>query len=636
LDDLNEQQKKAVIHKDGALLLLAGPGSGKTEVLTRRIAYLLSQSRGEKFHILTLTFTKKASNDMRKRIELLVGDDTSRLYIGTFHSFCWTVLQNYGSYIGLKSKLTVYDKDSSIQLIDECINVLMEETTNDLESREFYEEAKRNIDTYYYKFERWKRALTPYSEIYMNSEEIKEVRILFKKYNEELLKSGALDYGDLIYYTLRLFREKKFITNQYRNSYRYILVDEGQDTNWAQYKFLNILCGKTHRNVFIVADDDQLLYEWNGANRRYLLNFVKEFKADKFQLLINYRCPNEIMRIASSLIENNILRTANKKPMKTKKAKNNCCVFLKSFPDPDKEIRFITGKVMEINDYKNTCVIARNRYILEPLRKGFEQLGVKVYMPMREELFATDEFKSLITILNCIFNEDSIIHIRQFYNFYDISSNVKLDDIPIPTPEPGKQSTTFARLLDFLQKKDDKSNSTFLSLLREFLLKKNNFLDYIPKIIESIVGEPVELFCNRNDDESELLCRDYDVLNKIIRKYKSEQRSYSLNSFLSEVALAGKNEYLSIDGVSLLTVHAAKGLEYDYVFLIALNEGVFPDYRAIKSNARKIEEERRSCYVAVTRTKKKLFLTYTNIRYTIYNTPKSQKPSRFLKEMGLI
>ncbi|MCD4784063.1 MAG: ATP-dependent helicase [Candidatus Eremiobacteraeota bacterium] len=637
LDGLNEQQRKAAKHKDGALLLLAGPGSGKTKVLTRRIVYLLSQSKEEKFHILALTFTKKAANEMKKKVQALVGDEISRLFIGTFHSFCWNVLQTYGNYIGLKSELTVYDKDSSIQLMDECINDLIKESGENLESREFFKNVKRNISTYYHKFEQWKNTLKPYDEIYENKEEIPELILLFKKYNETLIRSGALDYGDLVYYTLQLFHKKKFILRQYRTSYRYILVDEGQDTNWIQYKFLNIFCGEVHKNVFIVADEDQLLYEWNGANLRYLLNFVKEFKADKFQLLVNYRCPNEIIEIASSLIEKNIIRTTGKKPMESQKAKPNCCVFLESLNSPDDEIDFITKKIIKINDFKNTCVMARNRYILEPLRQKFEEIGIEVYMPMREELFATDEFKSLIIILNCVFNEDSIIHIRQFYNYFRASDNLKLEEMPIPTPKPDMQSTVFARVLNFLSENEETGKPwsiKLINLLQSFLLDKNSFFKYINEILGFIIGKTKEKVLSTDSEENELLRRDYDVLDKIIRKYKSKQEDYTLNTFLSEIALSGKDEYLSINGVSLLTVHAAKGLEYDYVFIMTLNERVFPDYRAL-SNTRKIEEERRSCYVAVTRTKKQLYLSYTKFRTTRYGTW-PQEPSRFLEEMGLL
>lgn len=628
-NELNPQQKEAVYDNDGPLLVIAGPGSGKTHILTRRIARIISESSGERFKVLALTFTNKAADEMKARIEQLVGDEVERVFISTFHGFCFEVLRKYGSYIGLNNDFTIYDQSANT---NNYVALLIEAIQDELNNKD---SAKLNLLSRYQNHHTLKtdapkalniisklknNLITP-SDIPYDSRKYNETfRTIYSLYEQKLRANNIIDFPDLLLLAYKLFTEKPFIANQYRKSFKHLLIDEAQDTNKAQFEIIKAFCGKDYENIFIVADEDQLIYEWNDARFEYLLEFMKIYEARTIQMFENYRCPKTILNMANQLIKLNVNRLSDKKDLRANKNNNDDSVSLNRFATPEKESEAIIGEINKIKDFNNTCVIARNRFILELIEEELNNNKIPFNYPSTTERFFTKEAHILITMLHASFNEQDTININVLCDYFD------LDAEDLFTLE---EQTRFIQFIHAI-----KENHPELAVtLQELINNKNEFFHYIDKIlinltnIDSLEYEP-------SDDQKDLF-DDYKQLQSIERKYRRErdEAEHNIGDFLNYLALSPKGASAP-EGVTLLTGHAAKGLEFEYVFIASVNQGTFPDFRSIEAQ-RALEEERRNFFVAITRTKKKLYLSYTDVKKTRYGY-RNHDPSQFLFEIGLL
>ncbi|MBA7517212.1 DNA helicase II [subsurface metagenome] len=626
LNGLNEQQIKAVTYDQGPLLVLAGPGAGKTTVLTRRIAYILSKSKGEHFKVLALTFTNKAAEEMKERVENLVGEEAKRVFIGTFHSFSHDLIRAYGNYVGLPPDFVIYDKpeDSIKLLIDGIRKRVDRERKGDVEPTILSEKYRdvtiieETMPDFYYTIIKLKNRSIFHDDLsYVGKMQPEELGLIYEIYSNEFKNASALDFPDLILYANKLLKEKLFIANQVRKIYKHILIDEGQDTNRAQFELITAICGDDFRNLFIVADEDQLIFEWNDARFEYLVSLIEKYKAETIQLYESYRCPLQVLKAANRLIKHNRIRIESKEELLPKREGTEESIEVNSFENQDEEAYFICNKIKDLDRYANMCVISRNRYILDSLIKKLDEFSIPWYMPMGQERFSSREINLIINLMKLVFNENDKIH------WYYIREYLEIDYERIVAEE--KEKTLLQNLLT--AGKENPELESIISILNNFRNSKNNFKTYYDKLKEAII-EP-----NAEDED---LSEDIKLFEETYQHYtydrKPEERD--LGDFLNYISLSPKKD-LKNKGVALLTGHAAKGLEFDYVFLISLNQGIFPDYRA-KEGSRALEEERRNCFVAITRTKEKLFISYTRFKNTRFYGLRQHEPSQFLKEMGLI
>ncbi|MEH7223722.1 ATP-dependent helicase [Bacillus sp. JJ1566] len=628
-EGLNNQQKEAVLDNSGPLLVIAGPGSGKTHMLTRRIARIISETKEEKFKLLALTFTTKAANEMKERVEHLVGEGVNRLFISTFHGFCFEVLRKYGSYIGLNNEFTIYDQSSDTNnYVEILIEAILEElkkedtTTYPLLSKYSNRQLLKNDATKLLNgISRLKNQLRTPKNMPANSRVYDEsFRLVYRLYDEKLRENNAIDYGDLLLLTYRLFTEKPFVAKQYRRVFKHLLIDEAQDTNKAQFELVKSFCGDDYKNLFIVADEDQLIYEWNDARFEYLLEFVKIYSAKTIQMFENYRCPESVLAMANQLIKLNMNRLDSKKDLRANKYGERESIVLNKYRYPEEESKDITKKIREINEYNSTCIIARNRFALKRIENDLKNMGIPYNYPSTSERFLSKEAKLTIAVLQSVFNEEDKVYINILCDYFVLNS----DDL-----FNLKDQTRFTKFIEAIQEKKPKLSET----LKKVLNRKAYFLEYIEEIFMDLTG--IESLEEEKNEENNALKNDLTHLRSIIRLYKREREEseWNLGDFLSYLALSPKGNQ-NQEGVTLLTGHAAKGLEFDYVFIVSLNQGIFPDFRAIEKS-RTLEEERRNFFVAITRTKSKLFLSYTEFSKTRYGYM-NQEPSQFLREIGLI
>jgi len=628
-EHLNPQQNEAVFDNNGPLLVIAGPGSGKTHILTKRIARIISETSGEKFKVLALTFTTKAANEMKERVEKLIGEEVNRLFISTFHGFCFEVLRKYGSYIGLNNEFTIYDQsldtNNYVELLIEAVQEEIEDgesSTSQLLSRYTNIQLLRNDAVKLLNaISSLKNKLVTPDDIPKNSRRYDEAfRSIYSLYERKLRANNVIDFADLLLLTHRLFTEKSFIAKQYRRVFRHLLIDEAQDTNKAQFELIKAFCGEDYENIFIVADEDQLIYEWNDARFEYLLEFVKLYDARTIQMFENYRCPESVLRMANRLIKLNVNRLTSKKDLQANKKNDEDNIILNQYEYPEEESKAITQDIYNINNFNNTCIIARNRFVLQNIENNLKEMNIPFNYPSTAERFLTKEAKITIALLQSVFNEQDTVHINYLCDYFALNAD---DLITL------KDQTRFMQFIEAIVENEP----TLATILNEFLNNKSDFINYIEVILKEIAG--IESFDDELTEDRRSLIDDNKQLQSIIRNYKRERdvSEQNIGDFLSYMALSPKGDQ-NQNGVTLLTGHAAKGLEFDYVFIVSLNQGTFPVFRSIEKT-RSLEEERRNFFVAITRTKKKLYLSYTKYNKTRYGY-REQEPSQFLLEIGLI
>lgn len=629
LDRLNSAQKKAVLNTDGPLLILAGAGSGKTTVLVNRIAYILLEKDVMPYNILAITFTNKAANEMKNRIESIFGAGAKDMWISTFHSMCVKILRRYIDRLGYGNNFVIYDTLDSVTVMKQCIKEL------GLSDKNF---PPKMILSSISKAKDELIGPDSFEKIHSSDFRMSRISKAYSLYQKKLKGNNALDFDDLIVKTVELFLNNPDILEKYQNQFKYILVDEYQDTNNSQYMLISKLAAK-HKNLCVVGDDDQSIYKFRGANIRNILEFEKDFKnAAIIKLEQNYRSTQVILDAANNVISNNRGRKGKKLWTSTGHGDK---IFVYKASDQHDEGRFVAQEIDRLvtegkNKYGDFVILYRTN----AQSRVVEEMLLKQAVPYRvlsgQRFYDRKEIKDIIAYLRVVSNTGDNISLQRIIN----------------EPKRGIGKTTIDKILEIANKNelsffDVISNAEKYQELQRVLVKLISFTSMINKLIEVQKELSLKDFVLRVLEETgytlQLIAEDsvesqgkIENLNEfisVVAEYQKNEEDPTLFGFLESVSLVADidNYDEDTDSVVLMTIHSAKGLEFPVVFLVGLEEGLFPGIRAI-SNYEEIEEERRLCYVAITRAKQKLYITHTFSRM-LYGQTTYPKASRFLIEV---
>ena len=617
LDGLNDKQREAVINTEGACLVLAGAGSGKTKVLTTRIAYLIKELGIDPRSILAITFTNKGANEMKERISKMIGIYSYEMQISTFHSFGLSIIRDNYEILGFKKNFTILDSDDSLLIIKKILKDM------DKDPKEFNPKSVRN------KISSAKNELinpSKLSEFSVNEFDSVVVDV-YKKYQDKLKNNNSVDFDDLLMYPIMLFNDHKDILMKYQERFKYILIDEYQDTNHVQYVLSKMLSAK-YKNICVVGDQDQSIYGFRGANYRNILNFEKDYPGCKVILLEqNYRSTKNILNAANDVIKNNKKRkdknlwTDNDNGIKIKYKRCN---------DEKDEASYVVReilKLLESGERREDIAIlyrtnAQSRNVEEFLLK--ENISYKVVGSFY--FYNRKEIKDLISYLKLIYNTNDDISLNRIIN-------VPKRGIGLKTLENLSNKASILNMSMF-NTIDSGKELLFKNMMNELIEASNNLsLTELVDLILDKTGMKRELE-SENSIESEARLENLEEFKSITKSFEDKYGVISLEEFLNEISLVSDIEEHKdeTDVVTLMTVHSAKGLEFKYVFIIGLEEGIFPHARSLFDNE-ELEEERRLCYVAITRAKVRLWLVCAGIRM-LYGNDSSNPPSRFIKEIS--
>jgi DNA helicase-2/ATP-dependent DNA helicase PcrA len=635
LSTLNDTQLKAVQWDDGPLLVLAGPGSGKTRVLTYRIARLVEMSPKDHFRILALTFTNKAATEMRSRIQELVPTSSERVLLSTFHSFAGDILRQHGHLIGLKPDFTVLGQDADrMSLLDDAISACPNAANNDRYTGEKLLPLIARLLDHAADDQTIERLIGG-----LSSEDRDAVPSIYQKYRALMVERNSLDFGGLIAEALGLLRSRSAVRRQLQKIYKYVCVDEFQDTNHSQYEILINLVNPESRNVFVVADDDQVIYQWNGANPERLKELQKQFDSTVLQLPENYRCPPEVIDLANLLIVNNIGRAADKRQLiAAKKDTGVASVRVQApFEDFDAEASWVASDIASRSPKERArcAVLARTKGLLEKVVQHLTADAVPAYLAMRKDEFASAPMQWLHAILrlaNARQDREQLRRVcKSFFALEGLDLNVK-DIASSATSFQGDYLRSFAHAALARPELEQQSKR----LLQKSLPKLSERLDFAGFAKDAFVWFASIPQVNPDTEASfteyaDELATWNELVAEINGQFGAEQ--VTLNLLLQELDLRSKASKPPVNAVPCFTIHSAKGLEFDHVYLVGLVEDQLPSWAAVKrgDSSREMQEERRNCFVAITRTQETLTLTYSR---TLNGWAK--QPSRFLREMHLV
>lgn len=634
-DSLNEEQKKGVFTTEGPVLLLAGAGSGKTRVLTHRAVYLIEELGVNPYHILAITFTNKAAGEMRERIDDMVGYGSENIWVSTFHSTCVRILRRFIDHIGFGTNFTIYDTEDQ--------KTIMKDICKRLE-----------IDTKMYKEKSLLAAISSAKDELISPEayalraqgdfrKMKEAAV-YREYQQVLRKNNALDFDDLIVKTVELFQSDMEVLDYYQERFRYIMVDEYQDTNTAQFQLIKLLAGK-YKNLCVVGDDDQSIYKFRGANIGNILGFERVFPdARVIRLEQNYRSTKNILNAANEVIANNTAR--KQKRLWTENAEGEKIHF-RQFMNGFEEAEYVIGDIAKkkrehLADYRECAILYRTN----AQSRLFEEKCLKANIPYKIvggiNFYARKEIKDLLCYLKTIDNSADDLAVRRILN----------------VPKRGIGATTVGRVQDYA----DYMNVSFYDALRvaeevpaigRSLSKIEGFVTFIQSLkskaqaysVTELLEEVIDLtgyvdeLKAEDTEESRARIENIDELISKTVSYeevmKAEGREATLSGFLEEIALIADIDTVdpAQDYVLLMTLHSAKGLEFPYVYLAGMEDGMFPSSMCIFSDdPTDMEEERRLCYVGITRAMKELTMTSVRQRL-VRGEVQYNKVSRFVREI---
>lgn len=614
LTRLNDKQREAVLHMDGPCLVLAGAGSGKTSVLTNRIANLI-ENGVEPSNILSITFTNKAAKEMKERVYNLIGKIAYDIQISTFHSFGLKILKKHYDLLGYDKNFVILDSDDTLTVIKKLIK------ESNLDPKEYSAKYVRN------KISGAKNQLLSVSA-YERIEYDKNIILIYDRYLKKLKSNNSIDFDDLLLLPIELFKKNKELLNYYQDLYRYILIDEYQDTNEAQYVLTKMLADK-YKNLFVVGDESQSIYSFRNANYKNILNFESHYPSAKTILLEqNYRSTQTILNAANEVIKNN----------KERKDKN-----LWSNNDVGDKIKYV-----RVDDEKDEASYV-SREIKRLVSDGVKYDDIAILYRTNAQSRIVEEYmlKSAIPykvvgsfyFYNRKEIKDLLCYLRLIYNYKDDTSLLRV----INVPKRGIGDKTIGNISEIANNNNISlyeaisggKELLFKGIIEEMrILSDNMSLTEIVDMVLDKSGMKRELEQEKTM-ESEIRLENLEEFKSITRSYEEEVGIVSLESFLDEITLVSDvSEHTDgNDKVTLMTVHAVKGLEFDYVFVVGMEEGVFPHFNAIYEGDRSaIEEERRLCYVAITRAKKELYLLNAK-RRMLFGNSQSNPPSRFIEEI---
>lgn len=632
LAGLNDKQKEAVLHFEGPLLILAGAGSGKTRVLTHRIAYLIEEHQVPPYHILALTFTNKAANEMRERVNNIIEYGAGSIWVSTFHSTCVRILRRFIDHLDYDNAFTIYDSDDQKSLMKDICKQL-------------------NIDTKKYKERTFLNAIssakdelkTPeqYADEVAKEYNKKIFGRVYKEYQKRLKQNNALDFDDLIMLTVQLFRQNAEILNHYQERFPFILVDEYQDTNTAQFTLLSLLASR-YQNLCVVGDDDQSIYRFRGANIHNILNFEKIFPATKvIRLEQNYRSTKNILAAASGVIKHNSMR--KEKTLWTT-AEAGAPISYGRYDNEYEEAQGIAADIhRQVKDgmsYSDFAILYRTNAQSRVFEEKLIYEGIPYRIIGAVNFYARKEIKDILCYLKTINNSADDIAIKRIINI----------------PRRGIGQTTIGRISDYafsqempfyeaLRRVDEIPGCTrasakihsFVSLIEHFRMKLRGemySLEDMTQELLDVTGYVRELEAEDTDEANGRIENIESLMNKIVQ-YEEDNNGGTLNDLLEDIALVADIDTVSDDAeqVLLMTLHSAKGLEFPNVYICGMEETIFPGASAVFGDApSELEEERRLCYVGITRAMKKLTLTSANQRMR-NGEMNFNRPSRFINEI---
>lgn len=627
LAKLNDEQIKPVLDTEGAVLVIAGAGSGKTRVLTTRIAYLIEEKQVPKENILAITFTNKAANEMRERMEKICGD-CSAMWICTIHSMCVKILRSNIDKIGYDRNFTIYDETDKDKALKRIVEDLGYEADTILKTAKNHISIAKN------------ECLSPdeYEKANPEAKFIEEVCKIYAAYEDALARSNSLDFDDLLFKTYVLFKKHPEVADYYSEKFRYIHIDEFQDTNTVQFAIAKRLSVK-HGNIFVVGDDDQSIYSWRGAKIENILEFDGKFAGAKvYKLERNYRSTKKILELANALIENNKMRRG-----KTLWTDNSDGVKIETFEatDENNEAAYVAMQIKNLLSrtdytYKDFAVFMRVNAISRAFEQEFTKYAIpyKIYGGFR--FFERKEIKDLLAYLKIVNNP------------YDDESFIRA----VTTPKRGIGDKTLRELREFcsgrgvsmregLTRLDETSiSSGAKAKLFNFKLLLDGFTAFSDRgasaLIDKVVEDTdfLEQFSERTDENNAKIMNVSELKNSAVQ-FEKENDNLSLSDYLNSVTLSSDTDAINTDdAVTVATIHASKGLEFKCVFVAGLDDGILPVSRS-RDNDEDMEEERRLMYVAVTRAKERLYLTRATERF-MYGKRERTSPSLFFKEARMV
>ena len=635
LDTLNPAQREAVEKTEGPVLILAGAGSGKTRVLTTRIGHLIEDKGVQPANILAITFTNKAANEMRERVEETLESDASDMWISTLHSCCVRILRKDINRIGYNRSFVIYDSADQVTLVKDCLKEL------NLNDKVF--EPKMIISTISGAKD---KLYDPkqFKAMHMNDNRMSKIADVYALYQDRLKRNSALDFDDLIFKTVELLKSDKEVLDYYRNRFKYIMVDEYQDTSKAQYELIKILA-KEHQNICVVGDDDQSIYGWRGADIRNILEFEKDYDdVHVVKLEQNYRSTQIILDAANTVISNNIER---KRKRLWSEKKDGELIKIQVAQDEIEESDFVADMIAKISreqnrSYKDFAVLyranAQSRSVEDALNRS--QIPYNIYGGTK--FYERKEIKDLIAYLRVIQNPQDDISIKRIINVPRRGIGLRTIE-KIEDRASLKQESIYSVLIDIetnseISTKARNSISEFVDNVIGTLRTMREVYPVsklIEKVIESIdyYGYIDELYKGDKEEAEERKDNVKEFIS-VAMEFEQNSEEKDLETFLTGVALTSESsEEEEIDKVSLMTIHTSKGLEFPVVFIVGMEDGLFPIARAVRSMSdSEIEEERRLCYVGITRAKEILYLTLTQKR-TLYGKTNPSIASRFMEEL---
>ena len=628
IEGLNNKQKEAVLETEGPCLVIAGAGSGKTKVLTHKIAYLIAEKNIAPWNILAITFTNKAASEMKERIENLVGDVAKDIWMGTFHSICVRILRKYIDRIGFDSSFLIFDTQDQRTLVKECLKAL------NIDDKMF---TDRSVLSEISNAKNEMLEPIQYSVKYQADFRKAKIGEIYSLYQKRLKENNALDFDDIINYTIKILTENPDVLEYYTEKFKYVLVDEYQDTNKAQFTLVTILASK-YGNITVVGDNDQGIYSFRGADISNILNFEKDFPGTKIiKLEQNYRCTGNILKAANYVIKNN--ETKYEKKLWTENEEGKLPAIYQGDDEYD-EARYIveqinTLKREEYFKYSDFSIL----YRMNSQSRAIEDILLREDIPYKVigglKFYERKEIKDTIAYLRLIANQSDNISLKRIINEPKRGiGKTSLDNIEEISQKAGismyeviKHADQYGLNRVFVNSRE------FVELIEDLRNKKEE--TQISELIKMVLNKSgytkaLEL---ENTVEAESRLQNLDELLTVAMEFEEEFAENSLNEFLESITLSSDVDNLeeSAESVTLMTLHSAKGLEFPVVFLVGMEEGIFPGYKSI-GEPKELEEERRLFYVGITRAKQYLYLTCAKHR-TIFGSTSYNAISRFVKEI---
>lgn len=616
LEQLNDMQKKAVTCTEGPLLVLAGAGSGKTKVLTTRIAYLINEKNVDPSSILAITFTNKAAKEMKDRVIKLIGNIGYSMKISTFHSFGLSILKEHCDLLGYSKNFTIIDSDDSMTLIKKIVKDL------NLDSKIFNPKMIRN------KISGAKNELMDPAEYvrFANTDMEEKIVSVYERYQKRLKLNNSFDFDDLLMLPIKLLKENPDVLKQYQEKFKYVMVDEYQDTNQAQYILTKMMSAK-YKNICVVGDNDQSIYMFRGANYRNILNFEKDYKNTSVILLEeNYRSTKNILDVANSIIKNN--KSRKDKTLWTNNDDGLKIKYHRSSNEKDESF-YVVGEIKKLLNNGVPLSEIAVLYRANAQSRNIEEVLLRDNIPYKVVgafyFYNRKEIKDLIAYLKLIYNHNDDNSLTRIINvpkrgiglkaIENLNTKAMLEEKSLYDSLSTQKELDFKRLIDDLSKKSETMSLTEL-------------VDCI--LNDSKMREELEL---EKTIESEVRLENLEEFKSITKSFEESKGIVSLGEFLEEISLVSDvEEYKNnTNVVTLMTIHSAKGLEFDNVFLIGMEEGLFPHANCL-NDAEELEEERRLCYVAVTRARKRLWLVNARSRM-LYGKESYNMQSRFIDEI---